>query len=93
LKQPQFSPLSAGEQTVITLALNAGLFDKVPLAKMPAARTALVAKARKEMKSWLGKIEKRHKLDDKEAKEILKLSREALGKYFTKDKDADAPAT
>jgi len=93
LKQPQFLPLSAGEQTAITLALNAGLFDKVPPAKMAAAKSTLVLKAKREMRKVLGKIESGRELDTKDLKEILRLSREALTKFSAKGKNADAPAT
>lgn len=41
LKQPEFSPVSVGAQILILLALSAGLFDSVPLDRMPEAEKVL----------------------------------------------------
>jgi F-type H+-transporting ATPase subunit alpha len=43
LGQAEFAPLSVAAQIVILLALNAALFDPVPLARMAAAQQAVVA--------------------------------------------------
>ncbi len=41
LKQPEQAPVPVPEQIVLLVALNNGLFDEVPLAKMKEAETAL----------------------------------------------------
>jgi F-type H+-transporting ATPase subunit alpha len=41
LKQPEFDPVSMPAQIAILLALTAGLFDAVPLARMPDAEHAV----------------------------------------------------
>jgi F-type H+-transporting ATPase subunit alpha len=41
LKQPEFAPVSMPAQIAILLALTAGLFDAVPLARMPDAERAV----------------------------------------------------
>jgi F-type H+-transporting ATPase subunit alpha len=43
LKQPQFQPMSIGEQVISVTALTSGSFDKVPVAKINAAKQALLA--------------------------------------------------
>ncbi len=41
LKQPELHPMSVPEQLVVLLALTNGLFDTVPVEKMPEAQTLL----------------------------------------------------
>lgn len=45
LKQSEFDPVSVPAQITVLLALSAGLFDTVPLEKMPAAEQAVRAAA------------------------------------------------
>jgi F-type H+-transporting ATPase subunit alpha len=41
LKQPQFEPLSMAEESVVLYALNRGLLDDVPVAKVPGFEDGL----------------------------------------------------
>jgi F-type H+-transporting ATPase subunit alpha len=41
LQQPQFAPVPVSEQILVLLALTAGLFDDVPLDRMPEAERAV----------------------------------------------------
>ena len=43
LAQPQFAPLSLGEQVALLAALNEGLLDPLPLDRVPAVRAGLKA--------------------------------------------------
>ncbi len=47
LKQPELHPMSVPEQLVVLLALTNGLFDTVPVEKMPEAQTLLAASSLK----------------------------------------------
>jgi F-type H+-transporting ATPase subunit alpha len=47
LKQPELHPMSVPEQLVVLLALTNGLFDTVPVDKMPEAQTLLAASSLK----------------------------------------------
>lgn len=44
LKQPQYTPMSVWEQVASIYAVNSGAFDKVPVAKIQEAKTALLTR-------------------------------------------------
>ncbi|RXA16595.1 alternate F1F0 ATPase, F1 subunit alpha [Methanosarcina sp. MSH10X1] len=78
LKQPEFSPVPVPDQIVILLALNAGLFDSVPLDRMDEAEASLrrtVAGIHSEIREW---FKADAELTDSDRKTILEIARKAL---------------
>lgn len=86
LKQPQLSPVSAGLQAATIMALNAGLFDRVPMGKIAAAESALHAALSRTAKALLSRIEKGARLSKAEEKALSAASAAALRRYFAKEK-------
>lgn len=84
LKQPQNSPVPLSDQIVILVALNAKLFDNVPLDKMGEAESSL----RKAVPDIPADVRDRFKgdkkLSDKDRETILNIARKALGPYQPK---------
>jgi len=78
LKQPEFSPLPVPDQIVLLLALNAKLFDSVPLDRMEEAEASLrraVADIPAEVREHL---KADAELTDNDRKTILEIARKAL---------------
>ncbi|WP_082089489.1 alternate F1F0 ATPase, F1 subunit alpha [Methanosarcina horonobensis] len=91
LKQPQNSPVPVPDQIVILVALNAKLFDNVPLDKMGEAESAL-RKAVSDIPSDLRDRFKGDKeLSDKDRETILDIARKALEPYQPKPKSESKP--
>lgn len=84
LKQPQNSPVPLSDQIVILVALNAKLFDNVPLDKMGEAESSL----RKAVPDIPADVRDRFKgdkkLSDKDRETILNIARKALEPYQPK---------
>ncbi|AKB50891.1 Sodium-transporting ATPase subunit A [Methanosarcina barkeri str. Wiesmoor] len=81
LKQPQNSPVPVPDQIVILVALNAKLFDNVPLDKMGEAESSL----RKAVPDIPADVRDRFKgdkeLSDKDRETILDIARKSLKPY------------
>ena len=78
LTQPEFSPVSMPEQIFILLALNAKLFDNVPLDQMTDAEHSLrkaVQDISAEVHKWFDTNEE---LSDKDREIILEIAHKAL---------------
>ena len=80
LKQSQYQPMSVWEQAASIFAVNQGLFDKVPVAKIKDAQEALLTKlwaehkdAMRELNKGAEKVEK----DSNVAKLIVKTAEKA----------------
>ena len=74
LKQPEFSPVSMSEQIFILLALNAKLFDNVPLDQMKDAEHSLrkaVQDVSADVHKWFDTNEE---LSDKDSEIILEIA-------------------
>ncbi|MGK2896088.1 MAG: F0F1 ATP synthase subunit alpha [Candidatus Saccharimonadales bacterium] len=75
LKQPQYTPAGIWEQVVSIYAVSEGLFDKVPVAKIKGAQTALLTKLwadhKKDMQE-LNKGDEKIEKDSPSAKLIVK---------------------
>src|ERR1700678_1583578 len=78
LKQPQFAPISVPEQIAVLLALTAGLFDGVPLEKMPDAEHALCDAAAQIPAEVGERLDSTDKLSDDDRKAIVQIARESL---------------
>jgi len=81
LKQPEFSPVPVPDQIVILLALNAKLFDSVPLDQMVEAEQSL----RKAVADIPTEVRERFnadaELNDKDRKTILEVARKTLARF------------
>ncbi|AKB81153.1 Sodium-transporting ATPase subunit A [Methanosarcina barkeri 3] len=91
LKQPQNSPVPVPDQIVILVALNAKLFDNVPLDKMGEAESSL----RKAVPDIPEDVRNRFKgdkeLSDKDRETILDIARKALEPYQPKPESESKP--
>ncbi|HWQ49362.1 MAG TPA: alternate F1F0 ATPase, F1 subunit alpha [Methanosarcina sp.] len=91
LKQPQNSPVPVPDQIVILVALNARLFDNVPLDKMEEAESSL----RKAVSDIPADVRDRFKgdkeLSDKDRETILDIARKALEAYQPKPESESKP--
>jgi F-type H+-transporting ATPase subunit alpha len=65
LKQAQYQPMSIWEQVASIYAVNEGLFDKVPVAKIKDAQTALLTKLWTDHKDDMRTLNTGAKPDDK----------------------------
>ncbi|WP_048122725.1 alternate F1F0 ATPase, F1 subunit alpha [Methanosarcina barkeri] len=91
LKQPHNSPVPVPDQIVILVALNAKLFDNVPLDKMVEAENSL----RKALPDIPEDVRERFKgdkeLSDKDRETILNIARKALEPYQPKPESESKP--
>jgi F-type H+-transporting ATPase subunit alpha len=76
--QPEAEPVAVPEQIAVLLALSAGLFDKVPLEKVPDGVRALRGAAAKMPPDVAGRLSSADKLSDGDRKVILDLATLAL---------------
>ncbi len=81
LKQPESSPVPVPDQIVILLALNAKLFDSVPLDKMAEAEQSL----RKAVADIPTEVRERFNADaelsDEDRKTVLEIAQKALASF------------
>ncbi len=81
LKQPQNSPVPVLDQIVILVALNAKLFDNVPLEKMEDAEISLRKAVPNIPSDVLDRFKENKKLSDKDLEIILDIASQALVHY------------
>ena len=91
LKQPEFSPVSVPEQIAVLLALAAGLFDTIPLARMAEAELALRAAAATVPSAISQRFTTAQQLADEDRAAILQIARRAL-EVFVQQPDAKVDA-
>jgi F-type H+/Na+-transporting ATPase subunit alpha len=78
LKQPEAAPVSMPSQVAVLLALTAGLFEDVPLDRMPAAEEA-VRKAEASIPAEArGRLDTADELSDEDREAITSAARRAL---------------
>ena len=84
LKQPQYQPMSIWEQVASILAVDSGSFDKVPVAKIKDAQTALLTKLwadhKKDMQELNKGTEKVEK--DTDVAKLIEKTAKAAAKGF-----------
>ena len=92
LGQAEFSPLSVPAQIAILLALNAALFDPVPLERMAAAKQA-VAEAANGLPEGVGqRLTDAQQLTDADREQLTEAARQAIASVLaTKDPTPAAP--
>ncbi|MCC6357468.1 MAG: F0F1 ATP synthase subunit alpha, partial [Phycisphaerales bacterium] len=78
LRQPQLAPLRAAEQIAALLALNAGLFDALPVESVSAAEAAVRSAVLQRLAPLCDRIENGAALTDADREELLRISRESL---------------
>ena len=84
LKQPNFSPIPVPAQVAVLLALSAGLFDPVPIDRMPDAEQAVRTAAAGLPADVRGRFDTAKKLDDADRKAIVEVARAALAPFQPK---------
>jgi F-type H+-transporting ATPase subunit alpha len=91
LKQPQNSPVPVLDQIVILLALNAKLFDNVPLDKTKKAENALRKAVPNIPADVSDKLKADKELSDTDRETILNIARKALAPYQQKIESETEP--
>lgn len=91
LKQLQNSPVTVLDQIVILLALNAKLFDNVPLDKTKEAENALHKAVPDIPADVSDKLKADKELSDKDRETILSIARKALAPFQQKSESETKP--
>lgn len=78
LKQSEFSPVSVPGQTTLLLALTAGLFDSVPIERMPEATRAVLDAAATIPVEMRERFDTAKALSDADRESILEIARQSL---------------
>ncbi|MDZ4835623.1 MAG: alternate F1F0 ATPase, F1 subunit alpha [Candidatus Melainabacteria bacterium] len=90
LKQSEFSPVSVSAQIAILLALNANLFDCIPIGKMSDAQHA-VGEAVVNLSADINRrLHSSAELSDADRKLIIEIAQQALLRFNSKPEDSDA---
>ncbi len=91
LKQPEASPVPVPEQIAVLLALTAGLFDAVPLDRMPEAEAAVRVAVAELPDDVSDRFLTAPELSDADREAVLTLARSALSE-LTSPAPAEEPA-
>jgi F-type H+-transporting ATPase subunit alpha len=91
LKQPEFDPVSMPAQIAILLALTAGLFDAVPLARMPDAEHAVQEAAATIPEDLIERLVSADSLSDADRGTIVEIGRGALAGFQPKSEPQSEP--
>ncbi len=81
LIQAEFSPVSVPQQIVVLLALNARLFDPVPLEQMRGALHAVHHAATKIPEDVLARFATAGRLSDADRQAVVEIARQALAPF------------
>lgn len=84
LKQPQYSPLSVGDQVAVLAAGTGGAFDNVPVTKVKEAQGKFLQHIHASNKAMVGALAKGEKLNEKQQEEIVKIA-ESIAKDFVEN--------
>ncbi|MFO7765613.1 MAG: alternate F1F0 ATPase, F1 subunit alpha [Pelovirga sp.] len=87
LKQPQYSPLPASRQIIVLLAVNEGIFDKIPEEKLMEAENR-VREALQQDNEVARKIESGEQLSDKDQKELRDIAQKAVDDLTEGEEDS-----
>jgi len=91
LKQQEFTPVSVPAQITLLLALTAGLFDSVPLEKMPEAEQAVLTAAANIPAEICARFATAKKLSDEDRKIVVDLGHQALATFVQVANDKSEP--
>lgn len=92
LKQSEFSPLTVTSQITILLSLTGGLLDAIPLTKMDAAQSILIALTNDFSDELKARINSTDELNDQDKNELLILAEQALQDFSQSSPDTTLPA-
>ena len=84
LKQPESQPVAVAEQIIVLIALQAGLFDQMPLDKVPDGEIALQKALITLSKDVAGRLMSEEKLSDGDHGAIVDLAKAALASFQPK---------
>ena len=70
LKQPQFSPMSVGQQVITIYAGSTGLFDDMPLKEVSSFMTAFLDWLTSKHPDYIEEIDKTGKFEDSLLKKL-----------------------
>jgi F-type H+-transporting ATPase subunit alpha len=93
LEQPEFAPVPVPEQIAVLLALSAGLFDAVPLERMPDAQRAVCEAASKLPPDVTGRLDTAEGLSDEARKAITETVHQALAAFAAPPAAGPKPAS
>jgi F-type H+-transporting ATPase subunit alpha len=91
LTQDQFAPLPVEEQMAVLLAATAGVFDPVPVERMPAAEAAVRTAILEQAPRAAAAIREGQPLDDDTRDRLEAVARAAVAPFVAEATDADAP--
>ncbi|MEO8901772.1 MAG: alternate F1F0 ATPase, F1 subunit alpha, partial [Polyangiaceae bacterium] len=91
LKQPEFTPISVPAQIATLLALTAGLFDQVPIERMPEASRAVEQAAASIPADVSARFTTAEKLSDEDRKVVVASATKALAAFQPKPEDKAKP--
>ena len=81
LRQPQYAPLAQHQQVIILVAALNHVMQDVPVERIDAFRTGLLAYAGEEAPDLCARIDQSGRLSDADREEILALSKEFLTQF------------
>ncbi|MDT8322030.1 MAG: F0F1 ATP synthase subunit alpha, partial [Xanthomonadales bacterium] len=84
LKQSEHQPLRASEQMAALKAVNAGLFDELPLDQVGAAEQAVQERMLDDLPELCERMEQGEEQDDEQWQQLLDAAREALSELEQK---------
>jgi F-type H+-transporting ATPase subunit alpha len=92
LKQPESAPVPVPAQIAVLLALNARLFDPVPLDRMKDAERAVREAAADLPEEIVARFEAARELSDEDRETIVGIARGSLERFLPKPEDEGEPA-
>lgn len=81
LKQPEHQLLGASEQIAVLAAVNAGLFDDIPLESIPEAERAVRDAVSSELHSACRRMESGESLSDDDRREMVQVAQRAVQSF------------
>ena len=81
LKQPQFTPMSVGEEVITILAGASGLLDEIPVEEVSRVATDMLRWLHERHPEFIDEITKTGKLSDEPAAKITESIKEFVGNY------------
>ena len=93
LKQAEFAPVSVPEQISILLALQAGIFDSVPMEQMKEAELAVREAAANIPEGLCARLESAKKFAAEDRDTIVEIARQALHQFLPAQDSTGKSAT
>ncbi len=87
LKQAEFTPVSVPAQIALLLALNAKLFDNVPLQQMAEAQDTVYKAAKTISQEVCSRFETAKNLSDEDREAVIEIARRSLERFQPKQKE------